>query len=69
MKTFCCTYCPIENSKQKTTTGNSFQMVENRDIVLEILQQHNPFERIRGHDNCDVRVFDQAPPGGAWSLL
>ena len=25
--------------------------------MLEILHKHNPLERIRGLDNCDVRVF------------
>ena len=32
-------------------------MVENCDIMLEILHKHNPFEKIRDPDNCDVRAI------------
>ena len=32
-------------------------MVENCDITLKILHEHNPFERIRDPDNCDVRLI------------
>ena len=32
-------------------------MVENCDTMLEILHKHKAFERIRDHENCDVRVF------------
>ena len=44
------------NRKQQNTK-KVLLLVENCDTMLEILHKHEPFERIRGPDNCDVRVF------------
>ena len=44
------------NWKQQNTE-NVLLLVENCDIKLEILHKHNPFDRIRDPDNCDVRVI------------
>ena len=44
------------NRKQQNT-DNGLWVVENCDFMLEILRKHNPFERITGPDNCDVRVI------------
>ena len=44
------------NRKQQNTKDVLF-LVENCDTMLVILHKHNPFERIRGLENCDVRVF------------
>ena len=44
------------NRKQQNT-DKVLLLVGNCDIKLEILHKHNPFERIRDPDNCDVRVI------------
>ena len=44
-------------NRRQQNTDNVLLFVENCDINLEILHKHNPFERIRDPDNCDVRVI------------
>ena len=44
-------------NKKQQNTENVLLLVENCEIKHEILHKHNPFERIRDPDNCDVRVI------------
>ena len=46
----------LANRKQQNT-DNVLLLAENFDIKLKILHKHNPFERITGPNNCDVRIF------------
>ena len=43
--------------RKQQNSDNVLLLVENCYIMLEILNKLNPFEPIRDHDNCDVKLI------------